>query len=79
MLTHSAIYEIRVERCLGPGIAALFPELTLTEGDGYTILQGRFADQSALYGTLDRLRDLGLTLISVMYIADNASSPPPTS
>lgn len=33
--------------------------------DATTILQGQIADQSALYGILARLRDLGLELLSV--------------
>jgi hypothetical protein len=33
--------------------------------DGTTILQGPVADQSAVYGILARLRDLGLELLSV--------------
>ena len=33
--------------------------------DQNTVLRGAVADQSALYGLLSRLRDLGLMLISV--------------
>lgn len=33
--------------------------------DEGTMLQGQVADQSALYGILARLRDLGLDLVSV--------------
>jgi hypothetical protein len=37
----------------------------LAQEDGTTILQGEVLDQSALYGILARLRDLGLELLSV--------------
>jgi hypothetical protein len=32
---------------------------------GETVLTGAIRDQSALYGILDKLRDLGVTLLSV--------------
>ena len=40
----------------------------LTREDGTSILQGEVADQSALYGLLAKLRDLGLELLSVAQI-----------
>jgi hypothetical protein len=36
--------------------------------DGTTILQGEVLDQSALYGILAKLRDLGLELLSAEQI-----------
>jgi hypothetical protein len=44
------------------------PALT-HESDGTTILRGIAADQSALHGLLQRIRDLGLPLISVNPVA----------
>ncbi|HTX78752.1 MAG TPA: hypothetical protein VMC62_03750, partial [Longilinea sp.] len=38
-------------------------EITFTNGD--TLLTGRIQDQTALYSLLDKMRDLGLELISV--------------
>jgi len=59
-------YELRVERHLGSGSAALFPEFDLRhEPDGSTVLTGVLADQAALHGVLARVRDLGLVLIGV--------------
>jgi hypothetical protein len=37
----------------------------LLTDDGDTILNGTIVDQAALYGVLKKIRDLGLTLISV--------------
>jgi hypothetical protein len=37
----------------------------LVEPDGTTLLSGPVVDQAALHGLLGRIRDLGLTLISL--------------
>jgi hypothetical protein len=59
-------YEIRVQGHLGTRWAAWFDGLTLTYGsDGTTIIDGPVADQAALHGLLQKIRDLGLPLISV--------------
>jgi hypothetical protein len=40
--------------------------MTLTaDTDGNTVLEGPVVDQSALHGVLNKLRDIGLPLISV--------------
>ena len=46
--------------------------MTLTrEKDGTTVLHGPVADQSALHGLLQTIRDLGLPLLSVTPSATN--------
>ncbi len=42
-----------------------FEGLQVQTTDEGTLLQGQVTDQSALYGVLAKLRDLGLELISV--------------
>jgi hypothetical protein len=66
-MEHSAVtYEIRVEGHLNSDWEEWFGGLVLTYTEtGETILTGPLRDQSALYGVLMRMRDLGLTLISV--------------
>ncbi len=60
------IYLIRLKGHLGPQWADWFEDMTITlEPDGDTVLTGPVVDQSALYGLLRRLRDIGLPLISV--------------
>ncbi|MES1170818.1 MAG: hypothetical protein ABUL56_00465 [Actinomycetota bacterium] len=60
-------YEIRVQGRIDALWAASFDGLTLaSDGSGTTVVAGWFADQSALHGTLEALRDLGLPLISVI-------------
>ncbi|GIW00922.1 hypothetical protein [Roseiflexus sp.] len=62
--THTC-YIIRIDRELGPGIAALFPEFTMTHDEGTTVMRGTLPDQAMLHGVLTRIRDLGLTLIAL--------------
>ena len=63
-------YEIRVKGRLDTRWAAWFDELTLTNGsDGTTVIHGPVADQAALHGVLQKIRDLGLPLISVNHVA----------
>jgi hypothetical protein len=60
------IYQIRIEGHLGPQWSEWFDRMTITlEPDGTTTLTGPLRDQAALYGQLLRVRDLGLSLISV--------------
>jgi hypothetical protein len=65
-------YEIRVAGALGARWATWFDGLTLSdEGDGTTVIAGSVADQAALHGLLQRVRDLGVPLVSVTRINPN--------
>jgi hypothetical protein len=60
------VYEIRVKGHLDGLWTEWFDGLTLAHDEnGVTTLTGPVVDQAALYGLLDRMRDLGLTLLSV--------------
>jgi hypothetical protein len=60
-----ARYEIRVDAVLDGRWAEWFEGLQIdTEGDE-TILAGLLRDQPALHGVLDKLRDLGLSIVTV--------------
>jgi len=62
-------YEIRLKGHLEERWAAWFDSLSFThESDGTTILHGPVVDQAALHGLLRKVRDLGMTLISVMRV-----------
>ena len=64
-------YEIRITGHLAPRWEAWFDGLTLTtEDDGTTTIHGSVADQAALHGLLQKLRDVGLPLISVQQLTD---------
>jgi hypothetical protein len=69
-------YEIRLKGHLDARWAAWFDGLTVGhEGDGTTLISGRIADQAALHGLLQRVRDLGLPLVSV---TRDETDPPTT-
>lgn len=70
-------YEIRLQGRLEPRWSAWFDGLTLTVADdGTTTLRGLLVDQAALHGQLQRLRDLGLPLISVSQVSPDPASNP---
>jgi hypothetical protein len=60
----TARYEIRVEGVLDDRWADWFG-LQLSNDGRQTFLAGLLPDQSALHGVLAKIRDLGLSLISV--------------
>ena len=68
-------YEIRVKGHLDPKWSEWFEGwmVTAVEG-GDTILSGPVVDQAALHGLLARVRDLNLTLISVVRIGPDSES-----
>jgi hypothetical protein len=79
MSTAPTRYEIRLNGRLDPRWAAWFDGLTLTsDSDGTTALRGVVVDQAALHGLLQRLRDVGLPLISVTPLPDNPQEGPPS-
>jgi hypothetical protein len=59
-------YEIVVDGHLAARWAAWFDGLAIThEPDGTTVLRGHLVDQAALHGLVQRLRDIGIPLISL--------------
>src|SRR5690348_7084982 len=60
------VYEIRIKGHLGREWADWFGGLTVTlEQNGDTSLAGAVPDQAALHGLLRKVRDLGMTLLSI--------------
>ena len=70
-------YEIRLKGHLDAQWVTWFDNLTISlEENGDTLLSLLVADQAALHGLLKKLRDLGVTLISVNRIrADRPDAP----
>jgi hypothetical protein len=62
-------YEIRLKGHLDSRWVSWLDVLSLiNESDGTTLIRGRIADQAALHGLLQKVRDLGLPLISVIQV-----------
>jgi hypothetical protein len=58
-------YQIQIRGKLDPKWSEWFAGFLITHTNGETVIQGAVADQSALYGILAKIHDLGLTLIRV--------------
>lgn len=72
-----ARYEIRLKGHLDDRWAAWFDGLALrADADGTTLLWGDVVDESALHGLLQRVRDVGLPLVSVARIEPDDSPEP---
>ena len=62
-------YQLRIAGHLDQHWSAWFGDLTLThEDDGTTSLTGAVSDQAELHGLLTKIRDLGVTLLSVAVV-----------
>jgi len=58
-------YEIRVEGILDQRWTTWFEGLQIDSDHSQTVISGPVADQAALHGLLNKVRDLGLVLICV--------------
>ena len=74
-MTHSpngqapTAYRLRIAGHLDQHWSPWLGDLTLThEDDGTTSLTGVIADQAELHGLLTKIRDLGVTLISLAVV-----------
>jgi len=80
-----ARYQIKLQGRLGDGWAQSLDDFAITAtaaagtpGAGaapVTTLEGRVADQAALFGLLSRIRDLGLPLLLVECLASEQPEP----
>ncbi len=66
----SGFYEVRISGHLDHLWAGWFEGFAITlEESGSTLLSGQVVDQAALYGLLRKVRDCGLSLVSVNQVA----------
>ena len=73
----SMVYQIRIKGQLDCEWTDWFGGLTITlEDNGETLLTGPVRDQAALYGLLKKVRNLGMTLISVCSIEPGPAETP---
>ena len=70
-------FAIRVQGHLDARWSAWFDGLTVTnDRDGTTLIEGPVADQAALFGLLQKMRDMGLPLLSVVRADRRSESTP---
>jgi hypothetical protein len=66
------VYRIVVQSELSERYASAFEGMKMETKDGQTILFGAIIDQPHLFGILDRINGLGLELLSVQALPDDA-------
>ncbi len=69
-------YRIRVSGHLDDRWSDWLGDLVIhLQKDGTTLLVGPVVDQAALHGVINRIRDLGLPLLSVRRVVESDGSP----
>ena len=63
--TQPSRYRVVVRGQVGEHLTDCFEHLELDSLEGESSLTGTFADEAQLHGLLDRLRDLGIQLVSL--------------
>jgi hypothetical protein len=66
------VYRIVARSELGDRYASAFEGMRLEMRDGWTILTGEVKDQPHLFGVLERLNGLGMELLSVEALSEDA-------
>ena len=67
-------YRVLVDGELGDDIGRAFDGMSLIREEGKTVLVGTMRDQAQLQGVLQRISDLGLTLLGVSAFDDERST-----
>ena len=67
------VYRIVVGSELSNVYAVAFEGMEVEARDGETVLTGSITDQPQLYGILERINGLGLELLSVQALTDDAN------
>lgn len=62
-------YEIRVKGTLGGSWSGWFDDFEICVEEDETILSGQVTDQAALHGLICKIRDVGLTLLSIQQVS----------
>ncbi len=71
------VYQVRLKGHLGGEWQDWFGGLAISLDDsGETLLTGPVADQAALHGLLRKVRDLGMTLVSVTPVETSPAETP---
>ncbi len=74
--TEAKLYQFRLKGHLNPAWSDWFDGLKiLNDQNGETLLWGLVKDQSALFGILTKIQNLGLTLLSVNACDESQEEP----
>ncbi len=74
-MSETETYEIRIQGRLAERWSSWFDGMEITAlGDGCTLIHGQVPDQAALHGLIQKVRDLGLPLLSVTNTRTGATS-----
>jgi hypothetical protein len=70
------VYRIQLKEHLGSDWKEWFSGFAVTqEAKGGSLLMGMVADQAALHGLIRKVRDLGLTLVSIQRMEAQPEKP----
>jgi hypothetical protein len=70
------LYQLRISGPIPADLVRDLAEVKVTVEPAETILYGRLRDQSALFGLLVRIHDLGLQLREVRVLTQEDTAPP---
>jgi hypothetical protein len=74
------VYKICVVGQVDADWSEWFDGLTISNtGSGETMISGELVDQAALHGTLNKIRNLNLALISVIKVDSGPVEPVPST
>ncbi len=75
-LDQPAVYQIRVQGVLQADWQDWLDDFQVKSDDTVTTLSGLVVDQPALFGLLIKIRNLGLTVLSIERLDNEAASRP---
>jgi hypothetical protein len=70
------LYQLRISGAVPADLIRDLAGINVTIEPAETILYGTLHDQSALFGLLIRIHDLGLQLVEVRRLAHDETAPP---
>lgn len=66
------VYRVVARSALGDRYAASFDGMRVETAEGRMVLTGEIGELSQLFGVLERINDLGLELLSVQALSEEA-------
>jgi hypothetical protein len=71
----SRLFRIVVRGEFGDLLGTAFEDISTESSEGRTVLTARIRDEQHLYGIMDRLRDLGIHIISLGEVREERETP----